>query len=215
MSRRTKRAVANLAVLAGLGIWFLTLAPTAIGGPAAFIEVSGQSMSGTYESGDLVVTRARSTYSEGDIVVFRTDSGGQVIHRIIGGDGRSGYTLQGDNNPDPDPWHPTDADVVGSEWIHLPQKAWMMHLPREPWFAGLSAGLATLLVLGWDARPRRRTAAAQDPAAPEVLVPAEGDIVVPSQRGPGSPPGAVPPAVRRGRSPSVPADDPAVAQERS
>lgn len=154
MSRHLRRHAGNLVVLALLGAWYVTLAPTAFGGPTAYIEVQGHSMDGTYATGDLVVTREQDTYAVGEVVAFRAQ-GGQVIHRITGGDGAQGYTLQGDNNPDPDPWHPTDADVVGAAWVHLPQKAHLLRLPGEPWFAGLSAGLVTLLVLGWDARPRR------------------------------------------------------------
>jgi signal peptidase I len=156
-------------VLVLLGIWFVTVAPTAIGGPAAYIEVSGHSMDGTYLTGDLVVTRAQDSYAKGDIVAFEA-SGGQVIHRIIGGNGTEGYTLQGDNNPDPDPWHPTDAEVVGTEWIHLPGKAWLLHLPRNPTFAGVTAGVLTLLVLLWDERPSRRRASGEqyDDAATAV-----------------------------------------------
>ncbi len=155
--QRHRRLLGNVAVLAFLAGWFVTLAPTTVHGPAAYVEVIGHSMDGTYRTGDLIITRTQDTYAEGNIVAFRAnDAGGQVIHRIIGGDGVSGYTTQGDNNPYPDPWHPTDDQVVGKAWVRLAGKAWLMHLPRQPWFAGLSAGLVTLLVLGWDARPRRR-----------------------------------------------------------
>lgn len=199
MSRRLQRTLANVGVLALLGLWFVTFAPTAFGGPAAYIEVQGHSMDGTYATGDLVVTRAQETYAVGDIVAFRAGQG-QVIHRITGGDGVDGYTLQGDNNPDPDPWHPTDADVVGAAWIHLEQKAWLLHLPREPWFAGLTAGLLTLVVLGWDARPRRVGAAPRGGTDTGAATPAaepQPALVVPAQRRGDSAPGAVPPATRR------------------
>ena len=105
------------------------------------------------------ITRKQDSYEKGDIVAFqvgRDGRGGQVIHRVIGGNGVKGYRMQGDNNPDPDPWRPTDADVIGKAWIHLDQKAFLMHLPRNPTFAGIAAGLVTLLVLGLDARPKRR-----------------------------------------------------------
>lgn len=151
---RRRAAAADLGVLALLVVWFLTLAPTVIGGPAAYVEVSGHSMDGTYRTGDLVITQERDSYQPGDIIAFRVP-GGQVIHRVTGGDGRRGYLTQGDNNPDVDPWRPTDADVVGAAWIHLPQKAWILHLPRSPLFAGVTAGLLTLLVLLWDERPSR------------------------------------------------------------
>ena len=153
------RMLANVLVLGFLGAWFLTLAPTTLRGPAAYIEVSGHSMDGTYKTGDLVVTRQQDTYAKGDIIAFKVLNGtgtGQVIHRIIGGNGRTGYNLQGDNNPDPDPWHPTDADVVGKAWLHYPDSAWVFDLPRKPVYVGLAAGLFTLVVLAFDARPRRR-----------------------------------------------------------
>jgi len=159
-----RRVGSNVALLALLGLWFVTLAPTAIHGPAAYIEVSGHSMDGTYRTGDLVLTRTQDEYAKGDIVAFKVE-GGQVIHRIIGGNGERGYRTQGDNNPDPDPWRPTDDDVIGKEWIHLPQKAWILHLPRNPMFAGITAGLLTVLVLLWDDMPwRRRETPEEQPA---------------------------------------------------
>ena len=121
--------------LAFLGVWFFTLAPTVIGGPAGYIEVSGHSMDGTYKTGNIILTRAHDSYAKGDIIVY--DAGpGQVVHRIIGGNGTTGYTTQGDNNPDPDPWHPKDDQVVGQAWHRFEGKAWILHLPRQPWFAG-------------------------------------------------------------------------------
>lgn len=152
---RGRRLSGNVVVLGLLLVWFVTLAPTAIGGPTAYNEVVGHSMDGTYQSGDLVITREQGGYEVGDVVTFRA-AGGLVIHRIIGGDGSRGYTLQGDNNPAPDPWHPGEEDVIGKAWIHLPGTAWILRLPREPWFAGVFAGLLTLVVLGWDSRPRVR-----------------------------------------------------------
>ena len=148
----SRECTSNMGVLAFLGLWFFTLAPTVIGGPAAYIEVSGHSMDGTYLTGDLVVTRQQDSYEKGDIVAFEA-SGGQVIHRIIGGNGSKGYKLQGDNNPYADPWRPTEAEVIGKAWIHMPQKAWLLHLPRDPMFAGITAGMLTLLVLLWDEKP--------------------------------------------------------------
>ena len=140
------RTTGNVIVLALLGLWFVTLAPTAMKGPAAYIEVVGHSMDGTYLTGDLVITRKQDSYEKGDIVAFqvgRDGRGGQVIHRVIGGNGVKGYRTQGDNNPDPDPWRPTDADVVGKAWIHLDQKAFLLHLPPQPPSPASPAGLVT------------------------------------------------------------------------
>ena len=131
---------ANLVVLALLGVWFVTLAPTVFKGPAGYIEVSGHSMDGTYKTGDLILTRKQDTYdrraTSSPSRSITGDGMGQVIHRITGGNGTTGYTTQGDNNPDPDPWHPTDADVVGKAWHRFEGKAWILHLPQRPWFVG-------------------------------------------------------------------------------
>lgn len=193
----SRRMLANLGVLAFLGVWFVTLAPTAIHGPAAYIEVNGHSMDGTYKTGDLILTRQRDSYARGDIIVFKADSGGQVVHRIIGGNGVTGFTTQGDNNPDPDPWHPTNAEVVGQAWHRFEGKAWILHLPRQPWFAGASAGLLTLVVLGLDALPKKSPKkSAQATEAPAHLTP------VPAQRT-----GAQPGITRSPRPATVPSND--------
>ena len=55
----------------------------------------------------------------GDVVVYTPkDLGGhRVIHRVVGGDAVTGWTVRGDNNPGADPWHPTD--VVGVAVMHV------------------------------------------------------------------------------------------------
>lgn len=153
------RLLSNTVVLLLLGAWFYFLAPTAIGGPASYVVVSGHSMDGTYRTGDLIVTREQASYQVGDIVTFRVGDGGQVIHRIIDGNGHDGYVLQGDNNPDPDPWHPTDEDVVGRSWVRLAGAAWILDLPRNPIFAGSAAGILAILYLLLDERKQRHAGA--------------------------------------------------------
>ena len=162
----------NLLTVVLVAAWWLMLGPTAVGGPASYIAVQGHSMDGTYATGDLIVLQERNTYQVGDIVAFRA-AGGQVIHRIIGGNGTDGYVMQGDNNPDIDPWHPTDEDVLGVAIIRLAGSAHYLDLPSEPWFAGLTAGLLTLLFLvpeGLKDRARRQSGA-DAPVTTPVLVP--------------------------------------------
>ncbi len=145
-SKPSIKLVLNLLTIGLLVGWWLTLAPTQFGGPASYIKVDGHSMDGTYATGDLIVMREKASYEAGDIVAYRA-RGGQVIHRITGGNGRDGYVLQGDNNPDPDPWHPKDADVLGSAVHRFAGSAHLLELPAKPWFAGLTAGLLTILML--------------------------------------------------------------------
>lgn len=209
----SSKTLGNCVVLGLLGLWFIVLGPTAFGGPAAYIEVSGHSMDGTYKTGDLILTHTKDTYAKGDIIAFRANKqGAQVIHRIIGGNGVTGYSTQGDNNPDPDPWHPKDKDVVGQAWHRFEGKAWIMHLPRQPWFAGLSAGLLTLLVLGWDARPRRSSSEEVPELEP---VPAGGNLVLVPQQRTDSTPSPTTPSVRRSWSRSHPEPSPAEQSRRT
>ena len=211
---RSRKLLGNVVVLGLLVVWFLLLGPTAFGGPAGYIEVSGHSMDGTYKTGDLILTRDQDTYAKGDIVTFKVyDGAGQVIHRIIGGNGETGYTTQGDNNPDPDPWHPTDEEIVGKSWHRFEGKAWLLHLPQRPWFAGLAAGLITLLVLGLDSKPGRRKGEVDepqtvpvDPAADVTVLEVAATHAIPQQRTDSTP--APTPSRRSRPSQPKPADTP-------
>ena len=107
-------ATAAVAVIAWMFLW-----PLGLGGNASYVVVSGPSMEPAYHTGDLVIARKKPAYEVGDIVVYRTEYG-DVIHRIIDGDGEDGYVLQGDNNDTIDQWKPTDADVLGGAWLHAP-----------------------------------------------------------------------------------------------
>ncbi len=179
--RPSRKQAMNLLTVGLLVAWWFTLAPTQFGGPASYIEVDGHSMDGTYATGDLIVMRQADTYEKGDVVAYRV-GGAKVIHRIIGGNGHAGYVLQGDNNPDPDPWHPTDQDVIGRAVHRFPGSAHLLHLPAQPWFAGLVAGVLTLLMLLPDGvRDRTRPAGAKGPVAGGCV---DGPGEVPSPRVP-------------------------------
>ena len=147
-----KHAVRLLAVGTCLGLfiaWAMLLRPPVLGGPATYLIVRGDSMLPTYQTGDLLILHARVSYSVGDAVAYRVPSGelgaGRlVVHRIVGGDGATGYVLQGDNNPAPDPWSPMATDVVGSPWLAVPGVGRAVAVIRQPAVAG---GLAAALLV--------------------------------------------------------------------
>jgi signal peptidase I len=121
MKQHTRRespivAVLLCAVLAGL--WFL-FAPVQFGGQTSYVVVNGNSMEPKFHKGDLALVRKSSSYNVGDIVVYRHPTIGPVIHRIIGKDGDH-YTFKGDNNNFVDPYQPTQADLIGTFWFHIP-----------------------------------------------------------------------------------------------
>lgn len=172
-TRRWRRvlAVAKLALTAAV----LAISwPTSLGGQVSYVQVTGQSMEPTYLSGDLVVTREAPSYRAGDPVVYRipkgeVGAGAQVVHRIIGGNGRDGFFLRGDNNSHDDSWHPTHEDVVGRVVLHLPDAGnWLAFLVR-PINLGILCGTLTLTSMLWPRRERsaRRRKAGDDEVSAE------------------------------------------------
>lgn len=91
-------------------------------GRVAYVTTSGVSVEPTYSAGDLVVVVPDDGYEVGDAVAY-TDpgTGGTVLHRIVEGDGESGFRLRGDNNQSIDPHEPHAADLVGRAVLHVPQ----------------------------------------------------------------------------------------------
>jgi signal peptidase len=158
VSERT-RQVAKLAAPAAVAlILWLFVWPSVWGGSMTYLTVSGPSMEPLYASGDFVAAREQPSYAAGDIVVFSTGQG-NVIHRIVGGDGQAGYLMQGDNNPDVDRWTPTDAEVLGKAVLHVPNAGDAVMLARDvlvtPPFPYLLAGFVFLVIaLGGDAKQK-------------------------------------------------------------
>lgn len=99
--------------------------PVQLGGNLGLVVVAGHSMDGTYRSGDLLLTWPKAHYEVRDIVVYRIPdgepaSGLRVVHRIVGGDARTGFVTKGDNRKTTDIWHPRPNDIDGSPFMVLP-----------------------------------------------------------------------------------------------
>ena len=131
-------AVSKLAALGALTaacLWFGL--PQSLGGRADWVMVSGTSMLPRLHTGDLVLVEHRSDYHVGEVVAYRVPKheigdGHVVIHRIIGGNGTTGWRMQGDNRTAPDLWYPTNHDVIGAKELRIPD-AWsvlrVFHMP--------------------------------------------------------------------------------------
>ena len=130
----------------GINAWFLW--PATLGGATSFVIVNGSSMEPTYFGGDLVVAR-KGEPAIGDIVVYEPEGlgGARIVHRIIGGDGDSGWIIQGDNNDFIDQWEPTNERVVGIVQIHFGgvSKLTSFFLTPWPWAFVLLSAVALLL----------------------------------------------------------------------
>jgi signal peptidase I len=155
--RRRGRLVANLAFailfMVACAVWFITLRPAPLGGPATYVIVRGVSMEPTYHAGDLVIVRRRPVYQAGDIVAYKIPAGEvggglSVIHRIVGGSVETGFRTKGDNNAESDPWRPTPGQIEGTAWLVLPKTGAIMSSLRAPiTLASLAAAAAVAMVI--------------------------------------------------------------------
>ncbi len=138
--------------------------PSSLGGGTTAIVVNGESMEPTYHTGDIVIARSGEP-AVGDVVVYTSEElgDGKIVHRVIGGDARSGWVLQGDNNDFIDPIEPVGDDVLGVARVHLPSiGAWAGAL-QSPIVWG-SLLLVALALLIWPSRPCPETGDAETPA---------------------------------------------------
>jgi signal peptidase I len=137
--------VASIALVIVLCIFWATfLRPQSLGGPAGYVLVSGKSMLPLYHTGDLVLVRRKQSYSIGDIIAYRVPkgdpmAGAQVIHRIIAGDAKRGFVVQGDNRTGADQWRPMPSDVVGAASLQIPHAVMVLQFLRSPVLLGLLA----------------------------------------------------------------------------
>ena len=116
-------------------------------------------MTPTLHGGDLAVVRKQQTYHRGDIIAYRIPNGrpgagNDVIHRIVGGNGVTGFVTRGDHNPYVDPlWHPTNTDVIGKVWFHLPHFATTVARLRSPAALAVAVGIMTFTIWEKNAAP--------------------------------------------------------------
>lgn len=174
MTDRRRKAARLAATAVGAVLLWLFVWPSVWGGSMTYITVSGPSMEPLYSTGDFVAAREQDSYEVGDIVVFRTGNG-NVIHRIVGGDGESGYLMQGDNNPEIDKWTPTDEEVLGQAVLHVPGAGDAVMLIRHvlitPPFPYFLAGFVFLvLALSSDGKKKARD---EQPQAADDREPAD------------------------------------------
>jgi len=168
-------------VLAAAAAWFVVLRPQAIGGPAAYVLVSGESMEPFLQPGALVIAMRQDEYQVGDVVAYRIPAGDPaagllVIHRIVGGSAESGFVMRGDNAAGSDLWRPTPVDILGRSQAVIPGAMPTLLFARSPIVAAsAAAALAVYLVLGlWAPERRRVTPQRVRPGGPRT---AEGALV--------------------------------------
>src|SRR5437763_7335750 len=140
------RTVAALAVQIVLVTAVLAFClPQSLGGRAGWVLVSGTSMLPHLHTGDLVLIEHQSDYRVGEVIAYRVPkgqvgAGHVVIHRIVGGNGRTGWRTKGDNRTAPDLWYPTNHDVVGAKLLRIPNAWFVLRVFHMPILLALFAG---------------------------------------------------------------------------
>ncbi|MBU4213899.1 MAG: signal peptidase I [Actinobacteria bacterium] len=165
--RRALRAAPTvlLYLLGAWAVWFVW--PASLGGCTTLTIVSGHSMEPTLRTGDLVVARCGQA-QVGDIVVYAPPGmdRARVIHRVVGGDGAGGWSMQGDNNAWVDPFAPTDSRVIGIARARVPGVGAAATVLVNPWLWASVLVLAAALLV-WPTRGRDGADAPAPAAAPQ------------------------------------------------
>lgn len=147
--RYSQNLISGFWVVVMIALW-LAFAPTQAGGLASYIIVIGNSMEPNFHIGDLVVVHEEAEYQIGDAVVYRNpDLGNFVFHRIVERElGR--FTLQGDNNAWTDDYNPSEEEVLGKLWLHIPNGGDAIQKIRNPYvMAGIAGVLGGILATGF------------------------------------------------------------------
>ena len=128
-------------------IWVL-FAPINVGGRAAYVILSGNSMQPEFSLGDLVVTHRQNHYKIGDALAYEHPTIGYVFHRVIAFDEEKNYILKGDHNDWDDSYHPAQDEIIGKLWLHVPELGKTLEILRSPFaFAMLSLVFILLLFI--------------------------------------------------------------------
>ena len=165
--KRVGVIAAELAFVAAL-LWFCL--PQSLGGRAHWVLVSGTSMLPHLRTGDLVLVERQSSYHVGEVIAYRVPkgqvgAGHVVIHRIIGGNGRTGWTMKGDNRTARDLWYPTNNDVLGAKLLRIPDAWVVLRFLHTPLFLGLLAGFGIFFWLTFSDDEQSETGHEGDEAA--------------------------------------------------
>jgi signal peptidase I len=161
LERTNKSASIAIVVLVCL-FWAQYLRPQSLGGRASYVLVSGESMLPHYKTGDLVLVERQSSYKPGDVIAYQVPkgdamAGAQVIHRIVSGDAKHGFVVQGDNRTAADVWRPKGSDIVGAKALRIPHAIVILQYLRSPIFlAILAACFAFVHVLTRDKDEQKR-----------------------------------------------------------
>lgn len=117
-------------LLLATALWMI-FGPVQLGGPVAYVIISGNSMEPEIELGDLVIARRAQDYEISQAVVYQHPQIGFVYHRIVAQEEGS-YILKGDNNDWLDSYQPSENEILGVGRFVIPGAGNLVRTLREP-----------------------------------------------------------------------------------
>jgi signal peptidase I len=140
--------VAVILAMTAIGMWAV------MSERISYVVTDGVSMNPVYYQGDLVFVVKADSYRIGQIVAYHGAQPGQkVLHRILGGDDRTGFAFKGDNNTSVDPLKPTGHKLIGRAVLHVPKGGIWLKPLLSPTGLGM---IGFLIVSGGAAAARTR-----------------------------------------------------------
>jgi signal peptidase I len=157
----------NLILIVCMVVLWLLFAPTHLGGQVSYVIVNGNSMEPGFHLGDLTIMRKATRYQVGDVVTYRdAEMQAYVIHRIIGVE-QGHFVLKGDNNSWIDSYNPTEEEILGKLWLHLPKLGNAFKWLRSPLHMALTIVLLGGILMAGMVKPssqgKRKTSPASNP----------------------------------------------------
>lgn len=120
--------------------FFVTFAPTQVGGQVSYVTLDGNSMEPKMQTGDLAIVRKAAKYEIGDVVAYKNPKVGTVIHRIAERRGNK-FVAKGDNNTWLDGYYFRPSEVVGKLWLHVPRAGGLAKGLQSPRNAAMLVGM--------------------------------------------------------------------------
>lgn len=138
---RQRSIVLTALLLVILATIWIVFAPMQLGGPAAYIMITGNSMEPKFHTGDLVIVFRQTSYHVGEMVAYRNaELGRPVFHRIVETRGEH-FVFKGDNNSWLDSYQPVQNELLGAYWTQLPSAAKWIQWIRIPLHMGITLGI--------------------------------------------------------------------------
>ena len=145
-NRRTLVNVLGISVLLAAVAPFLVIGVPQLAGASESYVVMSDSMSPTFESGDVILVEDvdPETVEEGDVITYADGSGERTTHRVVDvveEDGELYFQTKGDANEDPDQGL-VPADAVEARHVHT-----LPYIGHVVLFAGSRLGIVLLMIV--------------------------------------------------------------------